>query len=50
MVLNGYNEVPIHKKSWRAVIQPKSRVSMAIMLENASFKMENAQALHVLVK
>lgn len=38
MVLNGYNEVPINKKSWRAVIQPKSRVVMAIMLESVSVK------------
>ena len=33
MVLNAFNEVLIHKKAWRAGVQPKSRVTMAIMLE-----------------
>jgi Ubiquitin-like domain len=33
MVLNEFNEVPLTKNSWRAGIQPKSRVAMAIMLK-----------------
>jgi hypothetical protein len=38
MILNGFNEVPINKKAWRAGIQPKSRVTMAITLESAAVK------------
>ena len=38
MVLNGFNEVPITRKAWRAGIQPKSRVAMAIMVESSAFK------------
>jgi hypothetical protein len=37
-LLNGFNEVPIHKKAWRAGIQPKSRVAMAILLEYAEIR------------
>lgn len=38
MVLNGFNEVPIHKKAWRAGIQPKARVAMAILLESGAVR------------
>lgn len=36
--MNGFNEVPIHKKAWRAGIQPKSRVATAILLESEAVK------------
>ncbi|PQE31543.1 Ankyrin repeat-containing protein [Rutstroemia sp. NJR-2017a WRK4] len=34
VVLNSYNEVPIHKRMWRSGIQPKSRIHMAIIVES----------------
>jgi hypothetical protein len=37
-VLNGFNEVPFTKNSWRAGIQPKSRVAMAIMLKTSEVR------------
>lgn len=38
VVLNGFNEVPIHKKMWRSGIQPKSRVHMAMILKSSAIK------------
>ena len=38
LILNGYNAVPITKKAWRAGIQPKVRVSMAMMLESEAVR------------
>jgi hypothetical protein len=38
MVLNGFNQVPIHKGAWRAGIQPKVRVAMAILVEAATIQ------------
>ena len=38
VILNGYNEVPITKRAWRAGVQPRSRVTMAIMLEYSVVK------------
>jgi hypothetical protein len=33
VVMNGYNDYPITKEAWQAVIQPESKVVMAMTLE-----------------
>lgn len=33
-VMNQYNDFPIARESWRAVIQPKSKFTMAIILDS----------------
>ena len=38
MILDGFNEVPINKNAWRAGVQRKSRVNMAIKVESAVVK------------
>lgn len=38
MVLNGFNEIPFTKNSWRAGIQPKSRVAMAFILKSSEVR------------
>ena len=38
MVLNGYNDVEIGKDSWRAAVQPRMKVKMAMILDVASIQ------------
>jgi hypothetical protein len=38
MVMNGYNNQPISRKSWRAVIQPKCKITMAMVLDDTRAK------------
>jgi hypothetical protein len=38
MVMNGYNNRPISREWWQEVIQPKSKVTMAMILDGKTVK------------
>jgi hypothetical protein len=38
MVMNGYNNYPISREAWQVVIQPKSKVTMAMILDRKTIK------------
>jgi len=35
-VMNGYNDYPISPGTWRAVIQPKTKITMAMLVLNSN--------------
>jgi hypothetical protein len=38
MMMNGYNDYPINRQAWAAVIQPKTKITMSMILHSSVVK------------